>query len=66
VRIFLSAGRDARPYCSPNLIAGIEADVQSNVEVIRVAADTDEEIALVGKPTGKFYHNLPWWEVVIK
>jgi hypothetical protein len=67
VRVFLSAGRSARPFVAPDLIGGFEADVLDGSDHVDLEAagldDPDDVVALVGRPNGRRYRNLPWWEV---
>jgi len=78
VRVFLSAAREARPYALPTLIAGFEAEVtleQARAGEVGVVGaldphadvQADSEVPrLVGRPTGRQYRGLPWWEVVVR
>ena len=78
MRIFLSAGHTARAYALPSLVEGFEADVtdgSTHVEIEALDPTRDRgyteskeiracgRVRLVGRPTGRRYRGLPWWEV---
>jgi hypothetical protein len=72
VRVFVSAAREARPYCGPGLISGqlweIRPD-QERAQRVEVAAtrqfDNAEPVELVAVPTGRDYNGTPWWEIYL-
>jgi hypothetical protein len=68
-QIFLSAHPSVRALALPALVAGFVAEVGENdtsVNLLAVEVTTPGpevgETYLVGRPTGRFYNGLPWWE----
>jgi hypothetical protein len=64
MRVFLSAARSARQYVDARLIGGYEVDLPGDTLEFNVGEDPEGAvITLTARPTGKYYRQLPWWEV---